>query len=185
MHYNDDIALNKKLFEHEHWDYEAEKNNYKRVALISKDGKSVSIVKPYYHSVEKAGSYYYYRNYNIVPKGYYKFIDLTADMQITKYNDMGHAAHNSSNYWYNRSEKVENEIYKDHGDDTFDKLTFVDGDDAFFKTNEYGTLYYQTKDGYISDSLQQLIKKESLSYKSLIITEETNCILLPVKLPEK
>ena len=42
-----------------------------------------------------------------------------------------------------------------------------------------------TKDGYISDSLQQLIKKESLSYKSLIITEETNCILLPVKLTEK
>ena len=184
MHYNDDIALNKKLFEHEHWDYEAEKNNYKRVALISKDGKSVSIVKPYYHSVERGGSHYYYRNYNIVPKGYYKFIDLTADMQITKYNDMGHAAHNSSSYWYNRSEKAENDIYKDHGDDTLDKLTFVDGDDAFFKTNEYGTLYYQTKDGYISDSLQQLIKKESLSYKSLIITEETNCILLPVKLPE-
>jgi hypothetical protein len=64
-------------------------------------------------------------------------------------------------------------------------LTFVDRDDAFFKTNEYGTLYYQTKDGYISDSLQQLIKKESLSYKSQIITKEANCILLPVKLPEE
>jgi hypothetical protein len=184
MHCNDDIALNKKLFEHEHWDYENEKKNYNRIALISEDGKSVSIVKPYYHSVERIGGYSYYRSYNIVPKGYYKFIDLTADMQITKYNDMGHAAHNNS-YWYDRGEKAENDIYKDHGDDTFVKLTFVDRDDAFFKTNEYGTLYYQTKDGYISDSLQQLIKKESLSYKSQIITEEVNCILLPVKLPEE
>ena len=34
-------------------------------------------------------------------------------------------------------------------------------------------------------SLQQLIKQESLSYKSQIITEEVNCILLPVKLPEE
>ena len=67
-------------------------------------------MKPYYHSVERAGSHYYYRNYNIVPKGYYKFIDLTADMQITKYNDMGHAAHNSSNYWYNRSENSDSDI---------------------------------------------------------------------------
>ena len=43
-------------------------------------------------------------------------------------------------------------------DDTFAKLTFVDRDNAFFKTNEYGTLYYDKEDGSFERSYTKSIQ---------------------------
>jgi len=152
---------------------------YARFGIISEDQKSVDIMKPYIWHTEKKGNTGYWRSYTSYEKhcGYYHFITLNNKCNVNKVKDFGRLTERENNSYFKTNIDFHS-LYLDIPRDI--------SEDMSYRTNEFDTtpseLYYITNDGYISNSLMEMILDGALNYISDTKNIDISVIVLPTKI---
>lgn len=142
-----------------HTDQDYDKKYNMMIGVIAEDGKSVVLNKP----VIFWETSYYYATINA-----YKFINLTADMNVTEIADIGTYNNDSSYEW--RRDKNFDESYKNPDKTPQLKLEYAD-------KNHTSPVFYITKDNYIYD-LGRALATGCISFLKHSIP---STVMLPVK----